>query len=269
MIINRKIATEPLENGSSAKRMLEKFYIQNCIENEFNDISRPDGTYPNTIPNYKYHVMSQVVDYLDGLFTLPQLYCIFNIIDIELAGWFNDYTSFDDLKPFIIKYIDEVAEYENDLDDIEIFKKNVSELNPILFTVLNDLFYESGIFDEDYWEGYRYPKISNDENECSTELKELIRTYAALEKIESICKKYYHIDDRVAAITREGYEIKPCWVGSGGVNSTFYKYNKKEIRIQIAASKFKGNGNSKSKSALCVVIPYPTFLHKNCIRIYN
>jgi hypothetical protein len=269
MIIHRKIATTPLENGSSARRMLERFYVQNCFENHLKSISRPDGTYHRSLPNYKYHVMSQVVDYVDGLFTLPQLYCIFTASEHEIGGWIYDYTLFNDFKSQAIKYIDKVAEDENDLDEIENFKKNVLELNPIVFTVLNDLFYESGMFDNDYWEGYRYPKISEDENECSIELKELIQTDAAIEKIEDICKNYYHIDDRLAALKNEGYEVKSCWVGSGGVNSTFYLYNKKEIRIQIAASKFKGNGSSKSKSALCAVIPYPTFLHKNRIKIYD
>jgi hypothetical protein len=269
MIIHKEIAAKPLETGSSAKRMLEKFYVQNSFENYLKRISGPDGTYHHSIPNYKYHVTSQVVDYIDGLFTLPQLYCIFNASLDDLGGWIYDYTVLNDFKTYAIECINEEDKYENDLDDIEKFKKNVAELNPIIFNVLNDLFYESGIFDEDYWEGYRYPVISEDENQCSTELKELIWTYAALEKIDGICKKFYHIDDRVAALTSNGYEIKPCWVGSGGVNSAFYKYNKKEIRIQIAASKFKGNGKSKSKSALCVVIPYPTFLHKNCVRIYD
>jgi hypothetical protein len=89
-----------------------------------------------------------------------------------------------------------------------------------------------------------------------------------MEKIGTICKKFYRISDRVAALKGEGFEIKPCWVGSGGVNSAFYMYNLKEIRVQIAASKFKGNGNSKSKSALCAVMPFPKFLHKNCIKYY-
>jgi hypothetical protein len=267
MIIHKEIATKPLENGSSTKKILENFYIKNSFENHLKSISQPDGTYHHSIPNYKYHVTSQVIDYIDGLFTLPQLYCIFNEINFELGGWVLDYTSFDDLKPFIIKWINRVAKDDNDLGDINNFKKNVSELNPIIFTVLNDLLYESGIFDEDNWQGYRYPKISEDEDECSNELKELIETYSALEKIEAICKKFYHINERVAALTSDGYEVKLCWVGSGGVNSTFYKYYKKEIRIQIAASKFKGKGDSKNKSALCAVIPYPAFLHRNCVRV--
>jgi hypothetical protein len=269
MIRHKKIAAEPLENGSSAKKMLERFYVQNCFETYLNSISRPDRTFHHTIPNYKYYVISQVVEYIDGLFTLPQLYFLFNASLYDLSGWHYDYNVLNEFKTFAIENINEFAKCDNDFDDIENFKKNVSELNPIVFTVLNDLFYESEMFDEDYGEGYRYPKISEDENVCSTELKELIRTYAALKQIEEICKKFSHIDDRVTALTSAGHEIKPCWVGSGGVNSTFYMYNKKEIRIQIAASKFKGNGNSKSKSALCAVIPYPTFLHKNCIRNYD
>lgn len=269
MIVHKKIAIKPLENGSSAKKTLERFYVHNCFKNYLNRISRPDGTSSYSIPNYKYHVMSQVVDYIDGLFTLPQLYCLFNASCDAMGGWNFDYTDLIDFKSFAIEYINDEAESDNDLDDIENFKKNVSELNPIVFNVLNDLFYQSDMFDEDYWNGYRYPKISEDESVCSIELKELARTYTALKQIESICKKFSHIDDRVAALTRAGYEINTCWVGSGGVNSTFYMYNKKEIRIQIAASKFKGNGNSKSKSALCAVIPYPTFLHKNRIREYN
>lgn len=269
MLIHKKIATEPLENGSSAKMMLERFYVQNCFENYLNNISKPDSTSPCSTPNYKYHVMSQVIDYINGLFTLQQLYCLFNAINDEIGGWINHYTVLNDFKTYAIEYINKIAEVDNDLNDIENFKKNVSELNPIIFTVLNDLFYESEMFVEDYGEGYRYPKISEDENVCSIELKELKWTYAALKQIESICKKFSHIDDRVAALTSAGYEIKTCWVGSGGVNSTFYMYNKKEIRIQIAASKFKGNGNNINKSALCTVIPYPTFLHKNRIREYN
>ena len=269
MIIHRKIATEPLKNGSSAKKILERFYVKNCFENYLNSISLPDNTSPYSTPNYKYHVMSQVIDYVDGLFTLQQLYCLFNAINDEIGGWTNDYTILNDFKTYAIEYIDEEAESDNDLDDIENFKKNVSELNPIVFTVLNDLFYESEIFDEDYGEGYRYPKISEDEDICSTELKELKWTYAALKEIEEISQRFCHIDQRLGAITSAGYEIKPCWVSSGGVNSTFYMYNKKEIRIQIAASKFKGNGSNKNKSALCAVIPYPSFLHKNCIRNYD
>jgi hypothetical protein len=269
MLIQKKIATEPSENGSSAKMMLERFYVKNCFENYLNNISKPDSTSPCSIPNYKYHVMSQVVDYIDGLFTLPQLYCLFNASNYLIGSWANDYTVLNDFKISAIKYINEEAKAENDLGDIDRFKKNVTELNPIVFTVLNDLFYESELFDEDYGEGYRYPKISEDEKVCSTELKELKWTYAALKQIEEISQRFSHIDDRVSALTSAGYEIKPCWVSSGGVNSTFYMYYKKEIRIQIAASKFKGNGNNKNKSALCAVIPYPSFLHKNCIRYYD
>lgn len=269
MIKHKELAIAPLENGNSAKRMLEKFYIQNCFENYLKSISKPDGRFSHSFPNYKYHIMSQVIDYLDGLFTLPQLYCLFTAIDIEISGWNINYNAYYDFKPYAIEYINKVAKVENDLDDIKIFKKNVLEMNPVILKVLNDLFYESEMFDEDYGEAYRYPKISKDENVCSNELKELSWTHAALEKIEKICKEFNKVDDRVAALTNDGFEVKPCWVGSGGVNSIFYMYNKKEIRIQIAASKFKGNGNRKSKSALCAVIPYPTFLHKNRIRDYN
>jgi len=78
--------------------------------------------------------------------------------------------------------------------------------------------------------------------------------------IKDTCKKHYHINSRIAELTKEGIEVKPCWVKSGGVNSLFYMYGKKEIRVQVAASKFKGKGNCKSKSALCAVLPLPRLL---------
>jgi hypothetical protein len=268
MVINRELATKPFENGESAKRILERFYVKNCFENYLSSIYKPDNEYSTSIPDYKYHIMSQVIDYTDGLFTLPQLYCIFNASLIELEGWKYDYTVFNDFKDFIIHYIDKVVENKDELEDVENFKNNISGLNQVVFTILNDLLYESNIFDDDY-EDYRYPYIGEDENVCSGELRELIWTHDALGKIKDMCKKFNRINDRVDALTSEGFEIKPCWVGSGGVGSAFYMFKNKEIRIQIAASKFKGNGNSKSKSALCAVIPYPTFLHKNCIRYYD
>jgi hypothetical protein len=186
-----------------------------------------------------------------------------------MGGWAYDYTSFVDFKHYVVNYITEEAKHENDLGDIEDFKEKLLALNPLIFNVLNDLLYESCLFDNDDWDGYRYPKISNDEKECIIEFQELRQAYDALEEIESICKKFHYVDDRVTALTQSGYEIKPCWVDSGGVMSTFYMYNKKEIRIQIAASKFMGIGNSKSKSALCVVIPYPKFLHNNRIKLWS
>jgi hypothetical protein len=268
MILQKKIAIAPLKIGDSTKRMLERFHIQNNFEIYLKSIGHPDKNSLGIKPNYQHHLMSQVMNYIDGLFTLPQLYCIFNASLRFFNSWGYGYTSLDEFKPFLISFINEEDEYENDLDDIVIFKKNVLELNSIIFTVLNDLLYEAGLWDADYCEGYKYPEISDDEKECSIDFQELIRTYNALEKIGTVCEKVYHIDDRVAALTKEGYEIKPCWVGSGGVKSTFYMYKKKEIRIQIAASKFKGNGNSKSKSALCAIIPYPKFLHKNCVKLW-
>ena len=269
MIFHKEIATKPLENGNSAKRILENFYIKNCFESYLKGLNRADGTLNHSASKYKYHIMSQVIEYVDGLFTLPQLYCIFDASVDDLNGWGADYMAMNDFKTYVINIINETDEYENDLDDIENFKNKVLELNPITFTVLNDIFYESNMFDDDYCEGYRYPDISNDENVCANELKELIWTHNAIEKTEAICKKFHNINERVAALTIEGYEIKTCWVGPGGINSTFYMYNKREIRIQIAASRFKGKGNRKSKSALCVVIPYPAFLHKNRIKNYD
>lgn len=266
MITNRKMAIEPSKDEDSAKMMIERFYLQNCFENYLISIKQSYRIYHHSIPDYKYQIMSQFLDFIDEVFTLPQLYCIFTASRFEFTIWGYNESELNDLKTGIIKCINEYAKCNNDLGDINNLKKNVSELSPIVFTLLNDLFHESDIFCGDGVDGYKYPKISEDETECSTEFKELIQTYAALENIESICKKFYFIEDRVAALTTEGYEIQPCWVGSGGVKSTFYMYNKKEIRIQIAASKFKGNGSSKSKSALCVVIPYPAFLHNNSIK---
>jgi hypothetical protein len=267
MIKNFELATKPLKDGNSAKKMLERFYVQNRLENYLKTLECPDDKPDDVNSNYKIYVMAQVMEYIDGFFTLPQLYCIFNASISDLGGWKYDYSTMEEFKPFLLKYISEDAEYENDLVDIENFKMNVLKLNPIIFTVLNDILYTAGLFDNDYWEGYKYPEISDDEKECSDELQELIRTHDALEKVGAICKNIYRIDDRVSALTREGFEVKPCWVGSGGVNSSFYMYKTKEIRVQIAASKFKGNGNNKSKSALCAIIPYPKFLHKNCIRV--
>ncbi len=242
MIIHKRIAVKPLANGNSAKKMLEDFYIRNSFENYYNQISQGDKK-DKSNREYELYVTGQVIDYIDGVFTLPQLHCIFEASTDELGGWKIGFPSMFDFKNYLIKeYIDKVAKYNPDLDDIENFKKNVSDLNPVIFSLLNDILYESYIFDDGTCDEYKYPIISDDETECLKELKELKWTYDTLERIDCICKKFYHIDDRVAALTSDGYEIKPCWVGTGGVNSTFYKYNKKEIRIQIAASKFKGNG---------------------------
>ena len=57
--------------------MLEEFYVQNCFKNHLKSINKPDDTYDVSSPNYKHHVTSQVIENTDGLFTLPQLYCIY------------------------------------------------------------------------------------------------------------------------------------------------------------------------------------------------
>jgi hypothetical protein len=262
MHICSDLAINPLENGSSAKRELERFYMKNYFKNYIEMAMKPDTDFWVFIPDYKYYIMDMIIDHIDGLFTLPQLWFLYKANCCEDPRW--NYEDIIDRQVNVIKYLDEYAIDEDDLDDIEIFKKNIKELSPIVFNILNDLIYDSGIFtDYTYYEGYTYPKMITDENECIKELNDINNACTSLEKIESICEKYHYIEDRVAALTKDCIDVRPCWVRSGGVNTEFYLPRKKEIRVQIAASKFKGKGNGKNKSALCAIIPMPKILSMN------
>ena len=261
MHISKNIVINPIENGSNAKRTLERFYIKNSFKNYIEDFMKHEKG-SAFIPQYKYYIMDIVTDYIDGLFTLPQLWFLYMANAIENPLWF--YEDIYDRQMNVIKAIDDNATEEDDLDDIEIFKKNVKNLDPVVFNMLNDLIYYSHIFDDiTGWEGLAYPKMIEDEKECIKELIHLRFACNALEKVEKICDKYYHINDRITELTKNGIEVRPCWVRSGGVYTEFYMFGKKEIRVQIAASKFKGKGNRKNKSALCAVIPMPKIISMN------
>ncbi len=262
MHISKDMVIKPIENEISAKRTLERFYIKNFFKNYIDNSMKPDTYYTFFVPEYKYYIMDLVIDYIDGLFTLPQLLFLYRSNSIEDPMW--DYEDIKDRQINVIKDIDTYACEEDDLDDIDLFKERVMKLDPIVFNLLNDLIYQSGIFiDWTFWEGTVYPKMIEDENECSQEIDAIKNACSTLGKIEKICDKHYHINERIAALNKEGIKIRPCWVGSGGVYTEFYMYGKKEIRVQIAASKFKGKGTGKNKSALCAVIPMPKILSLN------
>lgn len=156
MYSNSKIAIDPSTNGHSAKRLKERFYIQN----HFRNYVKENATYQNSSilhPDYRTHIMLQVIEYSKGLFTLPQLHCMFMANESEGAGW--SYGQLNNFKMNVLIYIDKVVKLTPDLGDIECFKKKVMELNPIVFNVINDLMYYSKLFKDAENNEYMYPEI--------------------------------------------------------------------------------------------------------------
>jgi hypothetical protein len=224
----------------------EKIFIYNHFKNyiQINKTGNELGGYD---ADFKLRLYSHLIERTKGFFNLTQLYYIY----LE-----NVLGSYRQCEP---KELHEYVErhFGKDFGDIPKFFKNVLDLDTILLEILYQLMWDSELFCDE--EGYaEIPVISEDENEFLIAIEKLNYTYAAIKKTKDICSKIHRISGRIKELSSEGYDIKPCWVDSGGVNSIFFLYNKKEIRIQIAASKFKGKGNCKSKSALCVVLPFPS-----------
>lgn len=257
MNTNIDIAMEQSLNVRSVVGQEEMVFIETYLKNylmataKLNSFNEPD---------FETRTYLQIVEYIKGLFSLEELYYICLANSTEWAYW--KYEELDDLKRNILHFIDYSSWLDDYLGDIEIYKRKVMDLNPIILNLLHELLRVSYLFFDEEIGDFICPDI-----EKYLLNAELNNTNLTIEKAKNICIRYHNIDSRIAALIKEGLNIKPCWVKSGGVTSVFYMKGKKEIRIQIAASKFKGNGNCKSKSALCVVIPYPTILHKNRIRI--
>jgi hypothetical protein len=152
----KPIALDPSRIGNGIKRLKERFYVKNHFRNYVTE----NATYRDgniLYPDYRTHIMTQVIEYTKGLFTLPQLYCMFMANEPEGAGWF--YSDLNHYKMNVIKYIDESIKRPHDLGDIECFKRKVMELNPVIFNVLNDLMYYSQLFWDAENEEFKYPEI--------------------------------------------------------------------------------------------------------------
>lgn len=67
-----------------------------------------------------------------------------------------------------------------------------------------------------------------------------------INEIKTVINKYYFVNDRVNELTKLGYYIKKCPMGSGGKGQI--KYLRNEIRVQI------GYGTSEYNYAMCVIL---------------
>lgn len=259
MNTNSNITIKPLESGYSANRLIEILFIENHFKN-YLTASAVINFFEE--PDFKTRAYIQVVKYTKGLFSLEQLSYIFLANADESDYW--EYEELDDKKKRILKYIDNISMGDKDLVGNEIFKRKIMDLNPIVFSLLDELIHESLLFWDKEAKAYGYPDIEEYKREYLLNIQELSSANLTIEKAKDICRRYHCIDNRIAALNKEGLNIKTCWVKSGGVTTVFYMKGKKEIRIQIAASKFKGTGDAKNKSALCVVLPLPKLLYEGC-----
>jgi hypothetical protein len=160
MGINNKIANKHSKNAFSAKRIKEMAYIRNHFENYIKE----NVTYMNKsllYPDYKTQIMTQVIEYTDGMFTLPQLYIIYLANSSNLMGW--SYDKLSSYKVNVLKEIDEAlvkkSNSKNVLGDVEEFRRKVMELNPIIFHALSELMYNSNMFLNNSDMFYDYPDI--------------------------------------------------------------------------------------------------------------
>jgi hypothetical protein len=156
METNFKIAADPSLIGHSTKRLKERFFILNHFKNF---IYKSANNQNSCIlrSDYSTHIMNQVFEYTKGLFTLPQLYCMFMANKHNGTGW--DYQRLNEYKIEVLKCIDLESSTEHDLGDIGNFKRKIMELNPIIFNVLNDLIFASHLFWDDEKKEFRYPLV--------------------------------------------------------------------------------------------------------------
>lgn len=160
----RTIAKSNSKNTFSAKRNKEMAYIRNY----FTNYVKEHATYRNNstlYPDYKTHIFTQVIEYTDGMFTLPQLYLIFMANQEDGIGW--DYKELSYFKMRVLEEIYETTENEKDTWDINDFSRKIMELNPIIFNVLNELMYHSEMFWDAKDERFYFPDI--EEIEAKTE----------------------------------------------------------------------------------------------------
>jgi hypothetical protein len=226
----------------------EKIFIYNHFKNYIQKLETSKEPWGYE-PDLKVRIYPDLIERTKGLFNLIQLYYIY-LEDVVGAYKKNEPNRmFEHVGNF----------FGNSFGDIPEFFKNVLDLDTILLEMLFQLMEDSQLFCDEKG-NEEIPVISEDENEFLIAIERLNYTYAAIKKTKDFCRKLHPISSRIKELTREGFNIQPCWVDSGGVNSIFFLNNKKEIRIQIAASKFKGKGNCKNKSALCVVLPFPSLL---------
>jgi hypothetical protein len=138
--------------GFETKKMIESAYLRNHIWYFLlkNNLGIPGE-------DYKTHIMTLVFEYSIGLFSLPQLYCMF--MAVKHNGKYWSFNKSNRLKIDVLIYIDQVATKEHQLGNIENFKRKIMELNPVVFNVLNDLLCSSQIFWDDKRKEFRYPQI--------------------------------------------------------------------------------------------------------------
>jgi hypothetical protein len=228
------------------------------FDNHFKNYIKATAHYDcNNCPDFETLIKTQVIESTKGLFSLPQLFCIY-WANFSEFGMCNS-EELKDLKSSILDEIDREVKEKVNLGNIKDFKKKITELDTIVLSILDEILRDSIKTYDNY--GYLRPEFDNDQRAFLTELQNAHNTNDAIKKIQDTCVKNSRVDTRIERIKEAGIEVKQCWVRSGGVTSVFFMEGKKEIRVQVAASKFKGNGTKKSKSALCAVLPLPEFLH--------
>jgi hypothetical protein len=156
METNKKIVVDPSYKGLSEKRLTERFYLQNHFRNYLqNSANYQSGSI--LYPDYRVHIMTQVAEYTKGLFSLPQMYCMFMANRQNGTGW--SLQEINRLKINVLTYINLESMKGHKIGDIENFKRKIMELNPIIFIVLNDLICSSHLFWDVERKEFRYPRI--------------------------------------------------------------------------------------------------------------
>jgi hypothetical protein len=160
---NTTIAKKYSKNAVSAKNMKEMAYIRNHFQNYIKEhaVYRNNST---NYPDYQTHIFTQVMEYTDGLFTLPQLYLLFIANCDDGIGW--QYKNLSYYKMHVLEEIDNDVYESYDFGDIPEFCRKVMELNPIIFNILNELIYYSHLFWNKKDEMYGYPDMKEIESKA-------------------------------------------------------------------------------------------------------
>lgn len=152
-------------NESNAERTLERYYIQN----HFRDYVLSNMYYVENgqqYRNYKAEIMSKVFELVKGIFTLPQLHCLFMATDE--CGY--SYEELNELKTSILNYIEEVAEEVSDLGDIASFRTHIMNMHPIILEAFIFAIYDSNLFFDEESEEFIYPDVEYIEEQLNKSL---------------------------------------------------------------------------------------------------
>jgi hypothetical protein len=153
------------KDESNALRLLERQYVLN----HFKDYVKRHSYYTiegTMHPNYIADIMTQVIIYTDGLFTLPQLFFLYKSMQSYGEDWSSE--GLYVLKHDAVNWINKVAREEDDLGDIKSFLKKILSTNPIVFNALIYLIYDSHLFWDYETEDYIYPEFENFEKQLKS-----------------------------------------------------------------------------------------------------